>query len=177
MWRGWAVNKDGAGFSYVDREGQLQVKKGYIAYSDFDGDLKAAYEEHGKHSPFLIHMRYATRGTVTSANTHPFHLRPTDSPEAALAHNGTMFTPEGNWAGTKDDLKSDSRVFAAALNNVLGKPIVSRVKKRLEKSITVRNKVVLLYADKSFIILNEDEGYWKDDIWYSNRGCEWNGRN
>lgn len=170
LWRGWSGNKDGGGFAYV-ADGKVVISKGFLKYNDFQAAYEEAVEKYGKESPFLVHMRIGTSGGNTENNTHPFAFKPTSGPAGALIHNGIMFTPAGEWRGPKDDRKSDTRVFAAALNNILVLEDVKAAKEALGKAIGGGNKLAFLYDDKSWVIINEDEGYWDDGIWYSNSGC------
>lgn len=176
LFRGWTNNPHGAGFAYVNDRGVLTIRKGFMKYNDFEAALNEAYGKFGQDSPFLIHMRYATRGTVNKSNTHPFAITPQSGPHGAYIHNGTMFDPAGNWKGTTQDMKSDSRVFGAVLNNILSLDVVKAAKEELERYLTSRNRIAFLYEDKSLVIINEGVGFWEKGVWYSNHSCTYTGR-
>lgn len=176
LWRGWTNNPHGGGFACVDGFGKVSVRKGLMKYNDFQTALRKALELYGKDSPFLVHMRYATQGTVDRANTHPFSFSPQEGPGGAYIHNGTMFKPAGKWEGEPGKTRSDSRVFGAVLNNILSKDVVIAAKKDLERVLTARNRIAFLYDDKTYVILNEGQGFWDKGIWFSNHSCTYSAR-
>lgn len=163
---GWSCNPDGGGFAYV-RDDKVQIVKGFMKVEHLVESYKAMSELYAEDSPFLVHMRIGTSGGKTPKNTHPFPIK-----NGALIHNGIMFTPAGERAGTPEDRKSDTRVFAEALYNVLELEHVKKAEKRILREIGYYNKVCFLYNDKSYYILNEDAGDWEGDIWFSNSSCK-----
>jgi len=72
------------------------------------------------------------------------------------------------------DKRSDTQIFTDILHNeirdwedpadLLRKPVL----RKLEKTITSRNKVVFMTSQGKDAILYEDFGFWKDKVWYSN---------
>ncbi len=79
-------NPDGTGLGIFDPQGRAVVHKAPIsAFSDAD----FAYESRRERSRmFLAHVRFASTGALTFANTHPFEQ------EARLfAHNGVLAGP------------------------------------------------------------------------------------
>jgi hypothetical protein len=111
-------------------------------------------------------MRIRTSGHVNAANCHPFAIQ-----GGALIHNGMMFTPTGDRAGTLTDRKSDTRVFAESLYNILKLEHVKKAESGIRKAIGGGNKVAFLYDDKSYHIIGEDLGFWREDVWHSNNSC------
>lgn len=172
LWRGWSANSDGGGFAYVDDKDQVVIKKGYSKYNDFHKDYVDAVKEFSTSSPFLIHMRIGTRGDKQSAaNTHPFRIIPEEGPEGALIHNGTMFSPTGEWEGPVGDRKSDTRVLAERMGKLLAYDDVNDSVATLGFVLSERNKLALLYANRKYVLINERQGIWVDGIWYSNSSC------
>ena len=47
------------------------------------------------------------------------------------------------------------------------------IRKQVETIIGANNKLILLYESGEFVIVNEDQGSWIEDKWYSNRNFEW----
>jgi predicted glutamine amidotransferase len=170
LYRGWTANRDGGGIAYV-KNGKVVVEKGFLTYNEFHKAYETAFNEVGKESPFLIHMRIGTSGGVTKNNTHPFAIRPQKGPAGAMIHNGILFTPAGAWKGGAGDQKSDTRVVAEALNNILELQDVKEGKELLGQAIGRSNKLAFLYDNKEYVIINEDLGFWDQGIWYSNGGC------
>lgn len=150
-------NRDGAGFAYV-QNGEVKIDKGHMSYDSFITAYRTALEEN-KDSPFLIHFRIATLGSKDEVNTHPFPIK-----DGALIHNGSMVGTGAKQA----DGASDTSLFASKLYDKLSFSVVNKAKSELEDALSF-NKVVLLYKDKSFVILNENLGHWNDGVWYSNR--------
>jgi glutamine amidotransferase len=165
LYRGWTGNKDGAGFCYVD-DGKVKIVKGFLEFKAFNKSYSDAVEKFGEDSPFLVHMRIRTSGHVNAANCHPFAIQ-----GGALIHNGMMFTPTGDRAGTLTDRKSDTRVFAESLYNILKLEHVKKAESGIRKAIGGGNKVAFLYDDKSYHIIGEDLGFWREDVWHSNNSC------
>lgn len=175
LWRGWCTNGDGGGFAYV-KDGHVEVEKGFMQFNDFEKAYSKAAELYAAESPMLVHMRIGTSGAKSQMNTHPFPFKPATGPAGAMIHNGTLFTPAGEWKGPKEDLKSDTRVLVNALNNVLVLEDLKNAKDAVAKAIGKSNKLAFLFDDKSTIIVNEDMGFWDDGIWYSNRTAHGGGR-
>lgn len=168
--KGWAINSDGGGFAFVD-DGEVRIMKGYLEEDAFINAYTHFAEKFAGESPFLIHMRIRTSGTVSAKNCHPFPIK-----NGALIHNGIMFTPSGERAGTKNDLKSDTRVFAENLYNILELEQVKKAEERILKAVGHSNKIAFLYNNKEYFIMNEGAGQWqnddKKDIWMSNSSCK-----
>lgn len=164
---GFSSNKDGAGFAYVDPEQQkVVIRKGFMTYDDLHTAYYDAVKEYGDVSPFLVHMRIKTSGHVSAANTHPFAVK-----NGAMIHNGSFFYPSSKYAGPDDDRKSDTRVLAEHLGNILTYEDVLAAQQGILNAVGQYNKLVFLYDDARYLILNEKNGMWKDDIWYSNGSC------
>lgn len=173
LYRGWITNPHGGGFAYVDENNKVVVKKGFKTYNEFHTAYVEAAAQYSATSPFLVHMRIRSQGDLGMANTHPFVITPDEGPAGALAHNGTMFTPEGEAAGTAEDKKSDTRVFAEKLGSQLRFEDVRDGRQLLSKAVGY-SRVAFLYDNREVVILNETVGMgrWTNGIWYSNGGCE-----
>lgn len=160
-----AMNRNGGGFAYVDEHGKVVAKKGFFAFDKFWEAYEEAFKAYGKDSPFLVHFRIATAGKICDENCHPFILK---EGNAALIHNGML------WSGSMHDALSDTAKFAKETADLLSDSERMNVGmvSSISKIVGATNKIVLLYADRTFKIINED-GYgahWNTDktIWYSN---------
>lgn len=154
---GWISNPDGGGYGFV-RDGKVVIRKGFSKLKEFEEAYVADSEQY-KDSPFLVHFRICTMGTRGEDNTHPF---PID--DGILIHNGTI-------TGTKavyGQGKSDTALFAEQFSKDLTFDFIMKNKTELNSSLTY-NKVAILYTDKRYAIINEGDGYWVDDVWYSNK--------
>ena len=163
--RGWQTNPAGGGFAYVDKD-QTVIRKGFMEYDKFEKEYLAAAEKFAGESPFLVHMRIRTSGDVSPKNTHPFPIK-----GGAMIHNGIMFSPSGKRAGTAKDRRSDTRVFAEDLYNILQLDAVKKAAEGIHAAVGRGNKLCFLYDNKEIFIIGEDIGFWHEGVWYSNSGC------
>lgn len=163
---GWKNNPHGGGFAFVDDDHQVVIKKGYMKFSDFVQSYEHAAAKFADRSPFLVHMRIRTSGDTSPSNCHPFKVK-----DGAMIHNGVLFTPAGSRAGTETDRKSDTRVFAESLHNILRLEHIKKVSDKLRYAVGEYNKLCFLNKDKEYHIVGESSGYWSDNIWYSNLSC------
>lgn len=165
LYNGWQTNPDGGGFAYV-KDDKVVIEKGFMKYNEFQKAYATATDKYAAESPFLVHMRIRTSGATNANNCHPFPIR-----DGALIHNGIMFTPTGKRAGPVDDRKSDTRVFAESLYNILNLEHIQKKSLAIQNAIGRGNKICFLYDDKSYYILGEEMGDWIDGIWHSNDSC------
>lgn len=154
-------NRDGCGFAYINTD-YLGKKKIIIKKSL---DFETFYRQYQRaqrlnpESPFLIHFRIKTHGTVSKFNCHPFKI----DENHAFIHNGVI-----SGVGT-DYIKSDTQLF----NDKILKKLPEGWTKRSEITLLIEemiahSKVVVLNLEGDVQIYNESKGNWKDGIWYSN---------
>lgn len=155
------ANRNGVGIGYVmvNEKGASEVciEKG-LFNSQMWVDKFRAIQKAAPDSPVLLHARIATLGRVTRDNCHPFNIK-----DGALIHNGMLWSSYDGY----NALKSDTREFAERMHNNFVYEDIMFDKKAIEESISY-NKIVLLFKDKRYIILNESLGEWRDDVWFSN---------
>lgn len=154
-------NPDGAGFSYVSEDltghRKLRVFK-TMDYEVFLRKFKRAIY-HNPESPFLVHFRIATHGTVDKFNCHPFFI----NKEVSFIHNGII-----GGVGV-DPVKSDTQVFNDKVLKNLPKDFYKKeVYKILIEKFIVGSKLLTLDIDGHVTIFNESAGHWKDGVWFSN---------
>lgn len=154
---GWQHNPDGAGFGYVYK-GKMHTTKGLMTLKDFLSAYKMASSRH-KDSPFVVHFRIRSQGDKSSDNTHPFPI-----PNGLLIHNGNI---DGTGA-EYDKGASDTALFAKRFGEKFTYPFLLQNKAGLEQIIGY-NKLVFLFNNSKHVIVNEKEGVWADDVWYSNK--------
>jgi glutamine amidotransferase len=119
----------------------------------------------------MWHARFATHGTTTVDNCHPFQVGK-DS-KTYLAHNGILpiMEPQG-------DTRSDTRIFAEDLLPAIGGVVAldNLQVQNLIEDFTTGSKVCVLtvHPDARFqcYLFHEEKG-WKDDsgVWWSNDSC------
>ena len=158
----FANNPDGAGFAYAYKD-RIRIYKGYFSYSEFAAMYDKAFERMGTDAAYVLHFRIATAGVINKANCHPFRV----SPDMVAAHNGCI---DGYPAASRKSPASDTSHF---VRDVLKRipnnwqdydGIWSLLSYRL-----IGSKVIVLRADGSAQIINEEDGIWETDgCWYSN---------
>lgn len=156
----WHANPDGVGYAFVDHDGTLVVRKAFFALQAFIAAYRADYEAYGETSPFLIHFRWATTGSNTDANTHPFIIARGD---AVLAHNGVLDVPT---LGDESDTVAFCRMFLK--DREVDKLVRKRSVRKLANRIGDGNKFAILSRDREITIVNEDAGFWERGVWFSN---------
>ena len=156
-------NPDGFGFAIST--GKTIIKAHSMNFEEVANkftDLRATHQ-----GPALFHFRWATHGAETLDNCHPFTLG--DDPESVMAHNGIL--PVAIPAG---DRRSDSRVFAEDIMPSIG-GITSLDDNDYFAKLALwaaGSKLAFLtvHDDAKFdwYIINEKDGHWDSDMWWSN---------
>jgi hypothetical protein len=155
---GFRCNSHGAGF-VTAHKGVLEVHKGFFTFDAF----REAYLPHA-HKQAAIHFRLATHGDKNDANCHPFSV--TD--EIAMIHNGILSIDTSDAKEMSDTWHYVEYVLKPlALEN---RDFYSHgAIKFLGEAAISGSKFVFLRADGDWDIWNQEDGHWKDDMWYSNR--------
>jgi len=171
--RGWDTNPDGGGFAYIDEDGII------VTIKDMDKDsfilqYIEAHTTYGATSPFIVHMRIATHGSVSLANCHPFKVDLADeASEMVMMHNGIISKVSNDIDGT--DLTDTEGLAIFVLSDLHdgwldNAHLVSYIEDYIDYS-----KLVFLTTspqlDKEMYILNESMGNWDHGVWFSNYSC------
>ena len=150
------ANREGGGYAFVGKKGKMWVRKGFFDVEKFIEAYREDEKKFGQTSPALLHFRIATGSKVNEDNCHPFVFK-----HGALIHNGWFFP------STQE--KSDTRLLTERIGDWLTRDRAIKHREELSKYFG-HNKVVLLYRDKTAVILNEDAGTWHNGVWFSNGG-------
>ena len=102
--------------------------------------------------PFIAHFRYATKGAVNLANTHPFICG--NNKDEMLMHNGTI-------KGLGTDAMCDSKQLAIQLGSINRADWKTELEQYDSRFCTVNLRT------KSFQIYNRNLYTYRDGIWYS----------
>lgn len=102
----WASNPHGAGIAYPTRS-RVECIKGIMD----PHDLLAALGEIDPKQRIAVHFRYATHGSISSENTHPFKMGRSGS---YIMHNGVLSA----FGKAGDQGISDSRDLADTLGKL-----------------------------------------------------------
>ena len=116
--------------------------------------------------PAMFHARFATHGTESLDNCHPFRVG--GDREIVLAHNGIL-----PMTVARKERRSDTRIYAEEVLPRLG---VSSLDDPAWVTATEKwlggNKIAILstspHLSEPIYLLNEELGAWTDDIWWSN---------
>jgi hypothetical protein len=157
----WQNNSDGAGYMFT-HNGTLHIRKPFWKLQSL---MKAYYKDHkryGASSPFVLHMRITTHGSNNTLNTHPHSLA---AGTVGMAHNGILshFIPQVK--NESDTVFFCRTVLAGRSNRQL---MDAKWGKTLEGIIGWGNKLVFLNRQGSMMIVNESQGHWQGDTWFSN---------
>jgi hypothetical protein len=163
---GFDGNPDGAGFMYFDDEGELVIEK-FMKFSEFIERYEACWLQHGANSPFGIHFRWATHGSKSLSNVHPFQY----DNYTAVMHNGMID------CHIEDSQMSDTASFVKNYLGALPKNWYDNdYLFDMVQQYTAGSKLIVFTADKGAeycaYIVNEKSGHWKDGVWYSNGSYE-----
>lgn len=154
-------NQDGMGVAYI-QDGLVQVEKSAGSYADIF-DL-ASYLYRNTKTPFVVHFRYATAGTVSKANAHPFKLSRT----VAMVHNKTLKIEPANpnWSDSRTLAELTKRLIKAD-PAFLGSPLFDAF---ISHQAGSTNRLVFLdAAAEQLVYVNEHLGDMVDGVWFSNR--------
>jgi predicted glutamine amidotransferase len=73
--RCFTINRDGAGYMYVDEEKKVVIKKGFMKFDDFHKSVMKDYKENNlKNQNLIMHFRIGTSGRNKLGCTHPFPI-------------------------------------------------------------------------------------------------------
>jgi hypothetical protein len=160
---GFYANPDGCGLAWITRRGKIAYWRS--TSQDFDKFFKAYVPV--KDCAMLIHFRLSTGGGKTKANCHPFAL----GENMALAHNGVLSCTSATFRQSDTSVLVDmiKCFMGERLDDLIGDDALAA---RFEKLIGANNKIAVLRGDGAFRIFNEKAGHWRDGVWYSNNGYQ-----
>lgn len=157
----WQGNDDGAGFMFSDG-GKLHLYKGYMNWDTFLDSYRWATTAYTR-SPFVIHFRIGTGGTVSPENCHPFLINDT----LGFVHNGIL--PDIDTELMEGSC--DSAIFCEDVLRQLPEGWLSNKYLRLTIEGYCKetaSKFVFLDNLGNVTIMNERSGHWHNGVWYSN---------
>lgn len=160
-------NGDGFGFAILEKN--RFVKAHSMNFNEIANKFVDARDKHK--GPAIFHFRWATHGSETVDNCHPFLLG--DDPTSIMGHNGILPVKI-----PKDDKRSDTKVFAEDIMPAIG-GITSlddtKYFDKMEKWAGGNKLVFLTHNDDAkyaWYILNSHLGHWDKEMWWSNKSYE-----
>jgi hypothetical protein len=171
----WDGNKDGAGLMFAE-DGQLKIAKGFMKWKSFKKYMKKFDDDRFKRVPMAFHFRIATHGSVNPQNCHPFKVHD----DLWFAHNGIISSVDVPKDEDISDTEAFARQYLAALHlNLDGGLRISHLASEKYYGKTPINDLIgkfiggskLVFMDGSgqVAIVNELQGVWDKEIWFSNR--------
>jgi len=154
---GYKGNPDGAGFMFA-ADNEIQISKGYFSFRSFYKAFRQA-ERENPNSNFVIHFRIATSGQIDKDTCHPFYV----NPKLGFAHNG-VFSKMGN-KKISDTQQYNRQILKSYPKDFIYKP---KFVKKISNFCGWFNKLVFLDNKNSYLIVNENDGVWDGDVWFSN---------
>lgn len=160
----WENNPDGAGFMFVNKRGDLVVRKGFMKLKGFLKEYNSV--ENSTDIGIAIHFRIATHGSICPANTHPFWIK---HGKAALIHNGIISIvnerPGKDFSDTQLFIKDYLLPIYNRFSECFG---IQQFNKMIEKTVS-GSKIIIMESNGNVSIINEGGGVWESDVWFSNR--------
>jgi hypothetical protein len=157
----WDNNYNGAGLMYNDDNNKLHVVKEMESCDKLYKKYVKLVDKY-PNATFVLHFRISNRGVINRENCHPFKV----NNELAFVHNGTITSVD------KDDKMSDTNIFNRQILRKLPNVDIEYLNNPAIKSILEEfigySKIVFLDNNGQYALLNEDDGYWEEGIWYSN---------
>lgn len=150
----WENNNMGAGLLWSE-DGKLKVFKSY----DYNSYLDKYYEirENKSIGNIVLHFRIATSGYKGEHNLHPFLV----NNDLGFVHNGVIF-------GLGNKEFSDTYEFNTILGKFKHDFTNCDVTKYFISNYIGSSKLIFLNSKDEYTIINEENGHWKDDNWFSN---------
>jgi len=156
-------NPDGFGFA-ISTGKKLIVVRGM----DFDEVANKFVDLRKKEQgPAIFHFRWTTHGQTVVENCHPYLLG--QDPKSVMAHNGIL-----PLMMQKDEQRSDSKVFAEdIMPSIGGIASLDDADYFIKLSAWAKgSKLAFLTvnddAKYDWYIVNEKDGHWDSDMWWSN---------
>lgn len=160
-------NDDGWGFMYA-QDGKIIMDRDVTKHDDFLARLKAVPED----QELVVHFRFGTSGSKGKEMAHPFPVFEDDEGNCTLAmmHNGVIastFKPDYK-EGLSDTAVMIRDFIQPLLLDDPGRVENENFQKAVGAMLGNPNKLVFLTGAGKIIMVNAEQGDWKDGRWYSN---------
>jgi glutamine amidotransferase len=163
------ANSDGVGFAYYSKKNIIVPQKG-VNIKEMKDRYFSAVEKNGERSPFIIHFRLATHGSVRNENCHPFRINKHD----IMIHNGVLPV-----IYQKGETRTDTQVFADEyLSKMPENWFDNDYMFDMVAEYCSGSKLIIMTNNPSakhgVYIVNQEDGKWQDNNnrWFSNLSHE-----
>ena len=154
-------NPDGAGYMFPC-EGRLLINKGFFTFPDFLDAWEKTRKLHGDGPPVVFHFRIATAGQIDMTNCHPHRI----AQDLGFVHNGNLSCVH---VPKSSDISDTIIYYKRYLSSLTGQSLPNaKLFGMIERHIDSGNKFVFMNGRGDVAICNEQQGIWKDGIWFSN---------
>lgn len=165
----WQSNSDGGGYAFVDENNKIVIKK-HMELNPFLEMLMDDQEKYSDDTPFVVHFRIASHGSVNIDNCHPFYV----NPKVVFAHNGIMsnaatLIPKGS--AYSDTVALNKHVLQQLPWNFLNNRGFEEL---IYNYIGTTNKLAFIDDTRKLTVFNEYQGEGNiKDKWFSNDFWSW----
>lgn len=150
-------NPDGMGLMYA-KNGRIKIIK---ELTDFDKFYVSYMKIRIKHKGNIaLHFRIRTAGNVNEKNLHPFFV----NQNLAFMHNGILDIDVPIKSKVSDTIIFNEHILKNLPNDFLN----YHGNIELIKNYITHSKLLFMDSYGDVTIINEDEGNWLKDNWYSN---------
>lgn len=168
---GFLNNPDGSGYAIASPNYDY-VLTGHSLYGRDALDEFMDMRRDNPEGPALFHSRWATHGSISTANCHPFYVD--HDKRTVLGHNGIL--PADAHPSKRDD-RSDTRILADELLPITYSRLDHKpTRRRLATWAGRGNKLLILTVDpkyrRPYYLVNAAAGTWDrtTGMWHSNTG-------
>lgn len=154
-------NPNGNGYMFVNENNELKIFT-TLDYDLFYAELMRDFDQFGKQSPFVVHLRGGVYPGRTEENCHPFYV----SKDIGFCHNGFIqgLPDKPEWKMWNDTRKFNNLVLQQVSEECLFNPqFIKLLESRLGG-----DRIAFLNSKREVSIVNEKLGNYHDDIWCSN---------
>ena len=152
------ANPDGAGFMYTNGT-EMKIHKGFFTFKSF----WKAFEPHQERQ-CLIHFRIKTHGEISVKNCHPFFI----TKDIGFIHNG-IISKHGGSRDVSDTRDFNEKVLRPLVKQFGTTIITAAPFAKLVEDYIGFSKLAFLDIHGNVTIMNEAQGNWHEDVWYSNQ--------
>jgi len=157
----WYNNPQGGGMLFVNKDtNKLQSFKTFELRQFYKAYLELL--DLAKDGTMILHFRIATQGVKSVDNLHPFI---NDVSGLGFVHNGII-----SQHCDRSSKKSDTALFNDDVVSKLSSDFVydEDLQNRMTKYVGKWNKLIFMNDDADVTIINENQGEWVNDQWFSN---------